>query len=331
MDTINRLINSWIEDNRIPGAVLDIRISNKMRFQGEFGSASLSTLFDVASLTKVVVTLPAIMLLVQSGKLSLSDSVQQYIPEFRHAKVTIEHCLRHTTGLPPSLPGFRDRYTDRDVRQEILDQDLEIEPGVRERYSDLAMILVGWVVSRLSGKSLDAYSKDEIFGQLGLSDCSFNPPANWRDRIAPTEWDGSRFIVGEVHDETSYRLGGVSGSAGLFATAEDLSQYAQSWLYPERHSFLTRESIHACTQSPVDGRGIGWQVQDGRDNSLSCGPSWPIGSFGHTGFTGTSLWIDPVHELTVVFLTNAVHYGRENPIKQLRPILHEAIMTSFID
>lgn len=331
MDTLNRLINSWIREKRIPGAVLDIRVKNKKRVQCSFGSSSLSTLFDVASLTKVVVTLPAVMLLVQSSKLSLSSPVQQFIPEFRHAEVTIGHCLQHTSGLPASLPGYRERYAGRDVRQEILSQALEFEPGSRVQYSDLGMIILGWIVSLVTGKNLDIFAKDEIFAPLGLTDCRFNPPGNWKDRIAPTEWDGGKYILGEVHDETCYRLGGVSGSAGLFASAEDLARYALCWLYPERFPLLARTNVDACTKFPFEGRGLGWQIQDGCDSTLACGPNWSIGSFGHTGFTGTSLWIDPVRELVVVFLTNAVHYGRDNPIRQLRPILHDAIISSFID
>jgi CubicO group peptidase (beta-lactamase class C family) len=331
METISKLINRWVQDKRIPGAVLDVRFKGRQQVQASYGSAELTTLYDVASLTKVVVTLPAIMNLLQASKLSLSDPVQQYIPEFRHDKVTIGHCLQHTSGLPSSLPGYRERYAARDVRQEILSQALDFEPGERVQYSDLGMILAGWLISRISGKSLDVFAKDGIFKKLGMTDSCFNPPAAWKDRIAPTEWDGSKYIAGEVHDETCYRLGGVSGSAGLFSSAGDLSLYAQCWLYPERYSLLTRGWIESCTKSPFEGRGIGWQVQDGRDSTLACGPGWPIGSFGHTGFTGTSLWIDPVREITVVFLTNAVHYGRDNPIKQLRPILHEAVMASLID
>ncbi|BBI36486.1 serine hydrolase domain-containing protein [Cohnella abietis] len=331
MDKLIQMLCNWVEDRRVPGAVVDIRMKGEQIFQAAFGSANLSTVYDVASLTKVVATLPSILILAQSSKLSLSDPVQKFIPEFRHPKVTIEHCLRHVSGLPASLPGYRERYTRRDVRQEILSQELAFEPGERMIYSDLGMILIGWIVSRVSGLSLDVFIKDRIFKQLGMEDSCFNPPPSWMNRIAPTEWDGKGYLLGEVHDETCYRLGGVSGSAGLFSTADDLSRYAQIWLYPESLSLLTRKSVDGCTQASIEGRGLGWQIQDGKQADLACGPLWPIGSFGHTGFTGTSLWIDPIRELSVVLLTNAVHYGRDSEIKQLRSIFHDAVMTSLID
>jgi len=329
MEKLNRLIEGWVREKQIPSAVLDIQVKNKKRVQAAYGSAFLSTVFDVASLTKVTVTLPAIMLLAQASKLSLRDPVQRYIPEFRHANVTIGHCLQHTSGLPATLPDYRDRFSRKDVKQAIFSQELDFEPGTQVQYSDLGMILAGWIVERLSGKSLEDFAKENIFAPLGLT-CRFNPPDNWKDRIAPTEWDGSKYIQGEVHDETCYRLGGVSGSAGLFSTAEDLARYARCWLYPERHSFLSRSWVDACMQFPMSGRGLGWQVWDGVEPALSCGAKWTIGSFGHTGFTGTSLWIDPMREIIVVFLTNAVHYGRNNNIKQLRLILHEAVLDALI-
>ncbi|MWV43318.1 serine hydrolase [Paenibacillus sp. HJL G12] len=330
IDSIHPLIEGWIADKKIPGAVLDIQIGNKQKWQAAYGTASLNTIFDAASLTKVAVTLPAIMKLVQETKLSLQDPVQKYIPEFRHAEVTIEHCMRHISGLPSVLPDFRERYKSIDIQQ-ILTLDLEFNPGERVEYSDLGLVLVGWIISRMTKQPLDEYAMEAIFAPLGMNDSCFNPSVDLHGRIAPTEWDGSKYLLGEVHDETCYRLGGVAGSAGLFTTAEDLSKYARAWLYPEQYSFLTRESVNACTKSVYMGRGIGWQVHEGPASMMSCGPNWPSGSFGHTGYTGTSLWIDPVHELSVVFLTNAVHLGRDNVLKDLRPILHDAVLKACVD
>lgn len=325
MEPVSRLVRGWIEERLIPSAVVDVRIRGEIAFQAAFGSAAASTIYDIASLTKVVAALPAVLLLAQSSKLSLNDPVQKYIPEFRHAIVTIEHCLRHVSGLPAGVPGFRERYADRDIRREILEQELLSEPGERVHYSDLGMILVGWIVERVSGQRLDLFVEERIFAKMSMTDSGFNPPPGLRNRTAPTEWEGSRYLNGEVHDETAFRLGGISGNAGLFSTAEDLGRYAQLWLYPEAYGLLTRQTVEACLASPQDGRGLGWQVKEGPDDELACGASWPIGSFGHTGFTGTSLWIDPVHELAVVFLTNAVHYGRDTPIRKLRPLLHDAV------
>lgn len=329
MDKCDRLIRGWVEKRLIPGAVLDVRRGGVSLYRNAYGSAVMTTVYDVASLTKVIVTLPAVLLLAQASELSLQDPVRKYVPEFRHGGVTLEHCLRHTSGLPASLPGYRERDAARDVRTEILAQDLIGRPGERAIYSDLGMLLAGWVVSAVSGMDLSAFAEERIFRPLGMANSRFRPPPEWKARIAPTEWNGGSFLLGEVHDETCYRLGGVSGSAGLFSTADDIARYAQAWLYPEANPWLARTWIESSVTNPTEGRGLGWQVQDGRDAALACGPAWPIGSFGHTGFTGTSLWIDPVRQLTVVWLTNAVHYGRDNPIRQLRPLLHEAVLASL--
>ncbi|MEK0317696.1 serine hydrolase domain-containing protein [Cohnella sp. 56] len=328
MDKCDRLLRSWVEERMVPGAVLDVRRGGEVLFSGGYGGAAESTIFDVASLTKVIVTLPSVLLLAQASELSLGDPVSKYVPAFRHDEVTIEQCLRHTSGMPGAIPGFRERHATRDIRQELLAQELKSKPGERVAYSDLGMILMGWVVSAVSGMSLDLFAEESIFRPLGMKDSRFNPPPEWKERIAPTEWSGDAYLQGEVHDETCYRLGGVSGNAGLFSTADDIVRYAQAWLNPEANAWLDRAWIEASLADPVEARGLGWQVQDGHNDALACGPTWPIGSFGHTGFTGTSLWIDPTSELTVVLLTNAVHYGRDNPIRQLRPLLHEAIMNS---
>ncbi|BFH63632.1 serine hydrolase domain-containing protein [Paenibacillus azoreducens] len=330
IEKAHQLLESWVAEKKIPGAVVDVRIGDRMKWQAAYGTAALDTIFDVASLTKVAVTLPGIMMLVESSKLSLQDPVQKYIPEFRHGGVTIEHCLKHISGLPAGIPDFEERYSTVDAMQQIFEVDLEAAPGERVNYSDLGFILLGWIISRLTGQSLDSFAQDAIFTPLGMKDSCFNPSQALHKRIAPTEWDGSKYILGEVHDETSYRLGGAVGSAGLFTTAEDLSEYAGAWLYPEQCSLLTKETVETCITSVFDGRGLGWQVQGSPGVTLSCGPHWPAGSFGHTGYTGTSLWINPVDKMSVVFLTNAVHYGREslNVFRELRPILHEAVLAS---
>ncbi|MDR0266528.1 serine hydrolase domain-containing protein [Paenibacillus sp.] len=330
IEKVHQLLESWVADKKIPGAVVDIRVGNQMKWQSAYGTATLDTIFDVASLTKVAVTLPGIMMLVESSKLSLQDPVQKYIPEFRHAEVTIEHCLKHISGLPAGIPDFEKRHSIVDAKQQIFEMGLEAAPGERVNYSDLGFILLGWIISRLTDQSLDEFAKETIYTPIGMKDSCFNPSQDLHHRIAPTEWDGSKYILGEVHDETSYRLGGVAGSAGLFTTAEDLSKYAQVWLYPEQYSLLTKETMEACRTSVFDGRGLGWQVQGSPGVTLSCGPHWPVGSFGHTGYTGTSLWINPVDKVSVVFLTNAVHYGRDslNVFRELRPILHEAVIAA---
>ncbi|RED64717.1 CubicO group peptidase (beta-lactamase class C family) [Cohnella lupini] len=333
LDSWSERINGWVDQGHFPGGVLDIRLDKRNRFQRAYGRLNadkllpmeLSTVFDSASLTKVVVTLPSILLLAQAGELDLSDSVQKFIPEFRHGQVTLRQCLMHSSGLPADLANRLERYTERGVFQEILEQELEYDPGTRTNYSDIGMILIGNIISRVSGQPLDKFAKQHIFDPLGMLDSTFRPPKAWQDRIAPTEWDGSRYIIGEVHDEKAFRLGGVCGSAGLFTTADDLSRYALSWLYPEEYPLLKPEWVKASLQALPEERGLGWQLWQGQEETLACGRLWSHGTFGHTGFTGCSLWIDPVRELVVVFMTNAVHFGREKPIRQLRPILHDRI------
>lgn len=327
LNKIYSLIQHWVDSKFIPDAVIQVQLGDSIIGQRAFGNASIDTLFDVASLTKVTATLPSLLLLEQRSKLSFNDKLVTYIPEFAHPEVTILQCLQHTTGLPGSLPYPQNRYSTKDVWQEIFAQPLLSKPGEEIRYSDIGMILAGLVAERVSNESLSTFAKRNIFQPLGMKHTQFLPDKKHYSSIAPTEWDEvkQRYLQGEVHDEISFRLGGVSGSAGLFSTASDLSIYAQAWLYPDRYPMLTPQSIKQCISSPISSRGLGWQVQDFTSSPLSCGLMWPKGSFGHTGFTGSSLWIEPTLNLSVVFLTNAVHYGRNSVIMELRKVLHESI------
>ncbi|MEK3917685.1 serine hydrolase [Paenibacillus sp. FSL H7-0331] len=337
MHNIEQQIQNWVELNQIPGAVLDISLGSKLRWHKEWGSYSdgqkirdikYNTMFDAASLTKVTATLPAILLLEQHKQLSLNDPVQKYIPDFRHGLITIRQLLQHSSGLPADLPRV-DRYEPRDVVKDILQQELVYETGTKVVYSDLGFILLGSVIEELTRQRLSEFVTKQIFQPLGMKDTTFVPDMSLKERIAATEADGNGYIVGQVHDEKCYQMGGISGSAGMFTTAADLLQYARSWLTPEE-SLLTPGQRELCVTNPFQGRGLGWEVWQGQPVIPSCGQSWPFGSFGHTGFTGTSLWIEPHSELIVVFMTNAVHYGRSTPIRELRPLVHEAIYSSLV-
>ena len=330
---IYSLIQHWVDSRLIPDAVIQIHLGDSVVGQKAFGQASMDTLFDVASLTKVTATLPSLLLLQQAAKLSLNDKLATYIPQFPHSEVTISHCLQHTTGLPGSLPYPQNRYSKEDVWQELFAQPLISSPGEETRYSDIGMMLAGLVVEKVSNESLSTFAQTHIYQPLGMKHTQFLPDKQQFSTIAPTEWDeqGQRYLQGEVHDEISFRLGGVSGSAGLFSTADDLSIYAQAWLYPDRYPLLSPALIQQCISSPIASRGLGWQVQDFTSTPLACSLTWSKGSFGHTGFTGTSLWIEPSLKLSVVFLTNAVHYGRDNSIIELRKQLHEAIYDTIIN
>jgi CubicO group peptidase (beta-lactamase class C family) len=365
MDKVARLIEQWVADKNIPGAVLDISYGKSFRWQQAYGAynngtcmnaITLDTMFDAASLTKVAATLPAVLLLANRGLLKLDDKVEYYLPAFSHKGVTLRHLLQHSSGLPADLPR-RDREQQCDVVAEIVTKELLFTPRSQVLYSDLGMILLGKIVELVSGGSLDKFTRREIHEPLGMSDTMYRPSEIYKERIAATEWNGNGYIWGEVHDEKCYQLGGVSGSAGIFTTASDLMKYTRSWLDSE-DGLLPKRWRNECLNGPFRGRGLGWEMWPGYsmehsgevsgtaaqwiESSLqvsgppaqqptsSCGTNWPKGSFGHTGFTGTSIWIEPISELVVVFLTNAVHYGRGNPIRRLRPILHEAIYSSVI-
>ncbi|MFE5320945.1 serine hydrolase domain-containing protein [Paenibacillus sp. NPDC056579] len=336
MDSVVRLVDRWVEERSIPGAVLHISLGSRYRWQQAFGEADVSsekkpftidTRFDAASLTKVSATLPAILTLEARGFLALNDPVQRFIPEFRHRNVTIAHLLQHASGLPADLPGM-ERSVYRDVMEEAFRQELLFEPGRQVLYSDLGFILLGAVVERITGEKLAEFVRREIHQPLGMADTGFVPAESERYRIAPTELYRGSYITGEVHDEKSYHLGGVSGSAGLFTTAADLARYGESWLQPDG-PVVRREWREICCAQPFMGRGLGWEVWHGQEPAPSCSHVWPQGSFGHTGFTGTSVWIEPQSKLVVVFLTNAVHFGRANPIRRLRPLLHDVIYSSI--
>jgi CubicO group peptidase (beta-lactamase class C family) len=287
---------------------------------------SLDTLFDLASLTKVVSTLPAILTLAAGGKLALDDKVRRYIPAFAHDEVTIRHLLTHSSGLPADLPFVPRLSPQYDVLASVLEQPLVTPPDTAVMYSDLGMILLGEVIRVVSGLPLDVYVTEAVFRPLGVKELTFNPDAAHLSRIAPTEFVDGEFVHGAVHDEKCLHMGGVSGSAGLFGTAGELLQVARLWLEPERFGIIPPDDVRIARSHSFQNRGLGWEVLTDSDNApYSCGTLWSQGSFGHTGFTGTSLWIDPVRELTVVFLTNAVHYGRGNSVKHLRRELHDTV------
>ncbi|CAG7618755.1 Putative D-alanyl-D-alanine carboxypeptidase [Paenibacillus solanacearum] len=333
------MVDEWVHEHKIPGGVLSVTVANRLQFQKAYGSYSdglvnvpigLDTIFDLASLTKVVSTLPAMLVLVAQGKLKLDDPVSTYIAEFAHPDITVKHLLMHTSGLRADLPYKNRAAQGRNVLSEVLQQESVAPPGTEVTYSDLGMILAGEIIARVSGEPLDRFVRRTVFEPLGMTGVGFNPDASLKPRIAATELVDGVYVHGKVHDEKCLHLGGVSGSAGLFGTAEDLARYAQFWLHPEKAAILPPELLRTCVQQPFRSRGIGWEVlHDENSVPASCGATWSKGSFGHTGFTGTSLWIDPVRELSVVFLTNAVHFGRNNPVRHLRRTLHDEIAAAL--
>lgn len=327
-------IKELVETGEIPGGVLYVSKKDEVKCLEAYGSFTnkggvkqrihANTLFDVASLTKISATVPSILYLVAKGELKLDTKVRAVMPEFRHNVVTIEHLLTHTSGFSADLP-YMERKIERDVLGEIYQKELNYEPGQKMIYSDLGMILLGKITETVTGQSLDVFVKEQLHEPWGMKDTRFNLSQEAKGQAASTEKYQGAFIQGEVHDEKAYQLGGVSGSAGLFSTIGDMATYARILLYPESQSIIPPAYLKMAVEHRQFNRGLGFEVWSGIGEAPSCGEKWSTGSFGHTGFTGTSLWVDPTNELIAVFLSNAVHYGRETPIRSIRKKLHTLI------
>ena len=318
---------------RIPGAVVLIGRGEEVLFFREYGqravvpareAMTLDTIFDVASMTKAVVTSTAIMQLVERGKVSLTAAVQSYLPEFKGAgkeDVTIEDLLRHRSGLPAANPLTDFDPTDRAASiRKVLETPLK-EKG--PKYSDLGFIVLGEVVATVSKMPLDAYAQKHIFAPLNMRDSSFRPSPDWNERIAPTEVGSRRqahAIRGEVHDPRAFRLGGVSGNAGLFTTASDLAIFSQALLRPSSDSPILSPASIAMLYSGDSNRGLGWQRSR---------PEFSTKSMGHGGYTGTFFWVDVQKDLFVVILTNRVHPTGVAPMGELRLAINEAAIKSL--
>lgn len=327
-------VKQLVTSNEIPAASLIVKQDGKAVFTRGYGSfntdnntqtkVTTKTIFDLASLTKVIATLPSVLLLIEKKEISLDDCVQKYLPLFEYSEVSIRHLLQHTSGLPADLT-YKRRNEKRDVLAEINESNLISQPGREVLYSDLGMILLGKIVEKVSGEALHTFCQTNLFIPWKMTSTGFLPEQEKMMYIAPTEEFQQNFIQGEVHDEKAYHLGGVSGSAGLFSNAVDIARYTDYWLFPEKQSILAPETMALACQDVIGNRGLGFEVWSGRGSPLSCGRRWSIGSFGHTGFTGTSVWMDAKEKRAVVFLTNIVHYGRKHRMSEIRKKLHTMI------
>jgi len=333
---VDAVIEQAIRDKQIPGAVLLVGRGQDVLYEKAYGNRALvpriepmtlDTIFDLASLTKVVATTTSVMILVEEGRIRLTDRVASFIPDFgRYGKegVTIRHLLTHVSGLRPDLELTDDswRGSDEAIRQ-ACEEVLVAPPGERFVYSDINFFLLSEIVARVSGTPFDRFVADRVARPLGMTDTMFLPPASLTARVAPTElctpygWPcegpNREMLRGTVHDPTARRMGGVAGHAGLFSTAADLSRYCRMVLGggalggARVLSPLTVLKMTSPATPPgmASVRALGWDI----DTSYSSnrGELLPIGSFGHTGFTGTSLWMDPVTKTYVIFLSNRVH------------------------
>ncbi len=327
---VDAVIQQAVADGNIPGAVLVVGHDGKVIYRRAYGSRALEprreaitldTVFDLASLTKVVATTTAVMQLVEQGKVRLNDPVAKYLPEFaQNGKddITLRQLLTHYSGLAPDL-DLKVRWEGKETAYRMMFAETPDEPpGSQFTYSDINFIALGAVVERVSGETLDAYTARHIFAPLKMARTRFVPPATWRAKIAPTQYDENEHMLrGVVHDPTARRMGGVAGHAGLFSTADDLAKFAQA-LLKGGDGILSPFSVEKMTrpeQPPMAPvlRGFGWDIDS--PFSSNRGDFLPVGSYGHTGFTGTSMWIDPTTQSYIILLTNAVHpRGKGNAV-----------------
>lgn len=344
LTALDAIVGDAIRQGQIPGAVLIVGHDGKVIYRKAFGdraltprreAMTLTTVFDCASLTKVVATTTAVMQLWERGKFRMADPVAKYIPEFAQngkQDITIRQLLVHYSGLAPDLDLAKPFSGKEATYRLAFAETPERAPGSRFVYSDINFEVLGALVERLSGESLEEYTQKHIFMPLAMKDTRYTPPASWIPRIAPTEEDENhRMLRGVVHDPTARRMGGVAGHAGLFSTADDLAKFAQA-LLDGGHGVLSAATIAKMTspQQPATAtavRGFGWDIDS--PFSTNRGELLPVGSFGHTGFTGTSMWIDPTTKTFIVLMTNAVHLGDKGTAVSLRTKVATAVAVAL--
>jgi CubicO group peptidase (beta-lactamase class C family) len=370
------LLDSAVSAGAAPGAVLAVTHDGRhfVYGTGQIGAdepeaPGPSTIYDLASLTKVVGLTPAAMLAVSEGKLDLEAPVQRYVPAFagpEKERVTVRTLLAHVSGLPAWRPLFREVENRAEAFALVDTTPLESLPGTRDVYSDLGAIVLTQAIESVYHERIDSLLERRVFQPLGMTSTRFLPPLEWQERIAPTELDPGRGRVlrGEVHDENAAVMGGVSGHAGLFGSAEDLlvfadwvleqadrrtggqadrqtdrqAEYSHRALQPEQAGPTARPSVRPSIlreftrrQDLVSGssRALGW---DTPSPGSSAGTLFSPSSFGHTGFTGTSLWVDPEHHLAIVLLSNRVNPTRDNPRwAPLRAKIADLVMTTLFE
>jgi uncharacterized protein YbbC (DUF1343 family)/CubicO group peptidase (beta-lactamase class C family) len=363
---IDEAVNDSIKRQEMPGVVVLVGRKGKIVYRKAFGNRAIEpkteamtvdTIFDLASLTKIVATATSMMILVEQGRVRLADQVIRYIPEFGQTgkdKITVEQLLTHRAGFVPDN-SIRD-YEDgaEKAMQRIYELALDYEPGTRFVYSDVGYIVAAEIIKRVTGKRVDEFAGENIFQMLGMKDTSFHwiadeeifagdfkrqlvisgrsRAASWAQRVAPTEQRIGRkgiekqYMRGEVHDPRAYLLGGIAGHAGLFSTADDLAIFCQMILNGGTYKgvrILSPYGVERMTMPrslPVNElRGIGWDA--GSSFSSNRGDLFPLGTFGHTGFTGTSLWIDPASQTFIVFLSNRVHPAGKGDVSRIRSVV----------
>ncbi len=361
-DSVRAVLTRGLADSAFPAAYAVIGSARGV--YASFGVGSLdsaplrdgamavsdSSVWDLASLTKVIGTTSSIMQLVAEGRVELDAPASRYLPRWkapRAESITVRHLLTHSAGLPAWRPLYKEAWSAEEAMAQVYATSPDTTPGVRYVYSDLGFILLGEVVREVSGLPLDGYVMHRVFLPMGMRETRFLPSALWQSRTAPTEIDPwrQRHLRGEVHDENSFQLGAVAGHAGLFSTARDLTRFAQTllrsgWSIPMPHgngtngdagldslAVINAATLRAFTARQTlagSHRALGWETPNG---SNSAGSRMSTSAFGHTGFTGTSLWIDPAQDLFVLLLTNRVNPTRQRQgIARVRTSLADAVV-----
>jgi len=329
-----RILNEAVAAHAFPGAVVAVGRHDTVLYLQAFGNldyehhqpVTTRTVYDIASLTKVVGLTTAMMQLVEQGRVELDAPAVRYVPAFHDSTITVRHLLTHSSGLPAFKQWWPRVHSRADMLTLVNNEPLEQPPGTKMVYSDIGAMVMMEIVENVTGQRLDRYLKSHLFDPLGMPDTRYLPPRSWLTRIAPTELDSTyrhTMVRGVVHDENAYSMGGISGHAGLFSTAPDLAKFAQFLLRggtrePGAGSrtsgarLLDSATIAMFTRvqdASFSSRALGWDTPSG---TSSAGSHFSPQSFGHTGFTGTSIWMDPTQDLFVILLTNRVHPTREN-------------------
>jgi CubicO group peptidase (beta-lactamase class C family) len=345
---VDSVVRAGIADRATPGATVAIARRGKLLMLKGYGHTDWasgaprttdSTMYDMASLTKVVATTTAAMMLEEDGKLNLDRTVASYLPEYNtpdKAAITVRMLLTHASGIHSNHPLWKEAKGREQYFAGMVTFPLAREPGSAVEYTDWNMVLMQFIIERITGQTLDQFVQARVFGPLGMRDTQYNPPESLKPRIAPTETEDFRGgqVWGVVHDETAWVLGGVSGNAGIFSSARDLAVFVQMLLNGGSYGdvqLLKPSTVARWTarQRPDASRALGW---DTPSPNSSAGQFFSLRSFGHTGFTGTSIWADPEQDLFVVLLTNRVNPTRDNQkIGPLRRAVADVVQQSVID
>ena len=339
---IDEAVERAVAQGKIPGGVFWLEHEGEiyakayghMSVEPEIVPTRLDAIYDAASLTKVIATTPAIMLLMERGRIEIEAPVHRYLEDYSVGEgtdLTIRHLMTHTSGLPPGIPlsiekeGVSKKWEGYETALALaMAERPRTKPGTQFVYSDINFILLGEIVQRATGRPLEAFTREEIFEPLGMVDTGYLPSPELKSRIAPTNWEDGEMLRGTVHDPVCRRAGGALGHAGLFTTAVDLARFARMIRNKgelDGIRLFQRETVElmTTTQSPDQVaalRGLGWDIDTGY--SRQRGNLFPVGGFGHTGFTGPSLWIDPHSNSFVIFMSNRTHPDGKGNVLELR-------------